>query len=333
MDAEATKGDATEARAASTARSWSRSLRALHAEMVEAASGEGGLDAVATLAAESLGGPVAIIAPRLGGPWLAPAEHLSEEELAELVDEVTARVADPRVPASSELLKEAPIVIAGEVAGVVALLRPKPAPIAEGGVGVVGALQLDGVVGVDDATVAPHATKVIHLAAMAALTGAVVAEARQQAERLLRGSLLEKLSRDEGLSRALLDAERTLAADAQPGTAVASELHGGTYRLLLRVMASHPEEVQRLYDDTIAPLVGYDEQYRTDLVATLQTYLANNCNMNATAGAVFAHRHTIAYRLERVKELTGLDPSDSEDRERLGLGLKAHQMIRTQLPR
>ena len=42
--------------------------------------------------------------------------------------------------------------------------------------------------------------------------------------------------------------------------------------------------------------------------------------MNATASAIYAHRHTVAYRLERVKELTGLDPLLSEDRERLGLG-------------
>jgi DNA-binding PucR family transcriptional regulator len=122
---------------------------------------------------------------------------------------------------------------------------------------------------------------------------------------------------------------------SKSGAGIASDTqrNSGTYRLLLRVMASHPEEVQLLYDDTVAPLVGYDEQYCTDLVTTLQTYLANNCNMNATAAAVFAHRHTIAYRLERIKELTGLDPSDSEDRERLGLGLKALQMIHTQLPR
>ena len=30
--------------------------------------------------------------------------------------------------------------------------------------------------------------------------------------------------------------------------------------------------------------------------------------MNATAAAIYAHRHTVAYRLERVRELTGLDP-------------------------
>ena len=49
--------------------------------------------------------------------------------------------------------------------------------------------------------------------------------------------------------------------------------------------------------------------------------------MNATAAAIYAHRHTVAYRLERVKELSGLDPMQTEDRERLGLGLKAYRII------
>ena len=71
----------------------------------------------------------------------------------------------------------------------------------------------------------------------------------------------------------------------------------------------------------------YDDQYRTDLVGTLEAYFEQNCNMNATAAAIYAHRHTVAYRLDRVKELTGLDPTQSEDRERLGLGLKAYRII------
>ena len=39
----------------------------------------------------------------------------------------------------------------------------------------------------------------------------------------------------------------------------------GTYRLLFRVLASHPEEVRSFYEDTVAPVVRYDDQYRTDL--------------------------------------------------------------------
>jgi DNA-binding PucR family transcriptional regulator len=107
----------------------------------------------------------------------------------------------------------------------------------------------------------------------------------------------------------------------------------GTYRLLFRVLASHPEEVRSFYDDTVAAIVRYDDQYRTDLVGTLEAYFEHNCNMNATAAAIYAHRHTVAYRLDRVKELTGLDPMLSEDRERLGLGLKAYRVISPRLPK
>ena len=113
-------------------------------------------------------------------------------------------------------------------------------------------------------------------------------------------------------------ADLTRAASRRPSWCWASrppaaappvaEIGGGTYRLLFRVMASHPQEVRSFYEDTVAALVRYDEQYATDLLGTLDAYLENNCNMNATAQAIHAHRHTVGYRLERVKELTGLDP-------------------------
>jgi sugar diacid utilization regulator len=55
--------------------------------------------------------------------------------------------------------------------------------------------------------------------------------------------------------------------------------------------------------------------------------------MKATAQAIHAHRHTVGDRLERVKELTALDPLRSEDRERLGPGLEAYRIISPSLPR
>ena len=83
----------------------------------------------------------------------------------------------------------------------------------------------------------------------------------------------------------------------------------GTYRLLFRVLASHPEEVRSFYEDTVAPLVAYDAQYSTDLVGTLSAYLERNCNMNATASAIYAHRHTVAYRLGAGEGAHGARPA------------------------
>ena len=107
----------------------------------------------------------------------------------------------------------------------------------------------------------------------------------------------------------------------------------GVYRLLFRALISDPGEVRSFYEDTVAAVVEYDGQYRSELLATLEAYLAHDCNMNATARAIYAHRHTVAYRLDRVRELSGLDPGSSADRERLGLGIKAFRILEPTLPR
>jgi PucR family transcriptional regulator, purine catabolism regulatory protein len=168
---------------------------------------------------------------------------------------------------------------------------------------------------------------------------ATVAAARSLAGRLQRHGVvaLSSFYADPGeLGRAIQEAELVLEVLQRGdglGGPIQEDIGTGTYRLLFRVLASHPEEVRSFYDDTVASIVRYDDQYRTDLVQTLEAYLEHNCNMNATAAAIYAHRHTVAYRLERVKELSGLDPMQTEDRERLGLGLKAYRIIAPGLPR
>jgi sugar diacid utilization regulator len=107
----------------------------------------------------------------------------------------------------------------------------------------------------------------------------------------------------------------------------------GAYRLLLPAMSEDPGELERFYAETIAPLSAYDEQYETELVATVEAYLDNDGNVAATAKQLFTHRHTIRYRLERVKELCGHDVTATEGRERLGLGLKAMRVLGIASPR
>jgi PucR C-terminal helix-turn-helix domain/GGDEF-like domain len=160
-------------------------------------------------------------------------------------------------------------------------------------------------------------------------------EARRLAARIGRQAtvgLSSRYSKPTDVRRALEEAELVLEVQAAGGD-TGADVGDGTYRLLFRVLASHPEEVRSFYEDTVAPLVRYDDQYSTDLMGTLTAYLDQNCSMNATAAAIHAHRHTVSYRLERIRELTGLDPTASEDRERLGLGLKAYRVIAPRLPR
>ncbi len=124
-------------------------------------------------------------------------------------------------------------------------------------------------------------------------------------------------------------AEATLAAnvaEAQRTPLLAFD-ETGAYRLLLPAMSEDPAELRRFHEETIAPLLAYDEQYATELARTLEAFLDADGNVARTAQHLYTHRHTIRYRLERVRELTGLDVGSTEGRERLGLGLKAMRVL------
>jgi sugar diacid utilization regulator len=124
--------------------------------------------------------------------------------------------------------------------------------------------------------------------------------------------------------------EALLAANVAEGSTSGHALafdETGAYRLLLSAMSDDPAELQRFYSETVEPLVAYDEQYETELVQTLGTFLDADGNVAGTAQRLFTHRHTIYYRLDRVRELSGLDVSSSDGREKLSLGLKAMRVL------
>ena len=101
----------------------------------------------------------------------------------------------------------------------------------------------------------------------------------------------------------------------------------GSYRLLLPALSEDPRELERFYEETVAPLAAYDEQYETELVGTVEAYLESNGNVTPTAERLITHRHTVRYRLERVRELCGHDVFSTEGREKLGLGLKSMRVL------
>ena len=124
--------------------------------------------------------------------------------------------------------------------------------------------------------------------------------------------------------------EARLAANVAEGDAdrpVLAFEETGAYRLLLTAMSDDPGELQRFYADTVEPLVAYDDQYETDLLQTVEAFLDADGNVAGTAQRLFTHRHTIRYRLERVRELTGLDVGSTDGREKLSLGLKAMRVL------
>jgi hypothetical protein len=98
----------------------------------------------------------------------------------------------------------------------------------------------------------------------------------------------------------------------------------GVYGLLTKIPS-------RELDETCLPpgllrLIGSGPK-RAQLVDTLEAFLENAGDVQATAEQLFVHRTTLYYRLQRIEELTGARLSDGEDRLEYHLGLKIARLI------
>ena len=82
----------------------------------------------------------------------------------------------------------------------------------------------------------------------------------------------------------------------------------GLYHLLFFVQDK--KELQRFYKNMLGSLEEYDRVNDTNLTENLYVYLQNNCNSYATAAALFIHRNTLRYRLERINSIIQQDLDD-----------------------
>jgi purine catabolism regulator len=97
------------------------------------------------------------------------------------------------------------------------------------------------------------------------------------------------------------------------------------YSLLLSL--KNPNELEHFCKTWLADLITYDDQQHSDLLDTLNTYFANNGNTALTAKELKIHRNTLAYRLNRIAEITCLDLDDADVRLNLHLALKAREVL------
>ncbi len=141
----------------------------------------------------------------------------------------------------------------------------------------------------------------------------------------ISGYVNDPAQMDRGYQEALIALK--VARKLQGASALLHFHDVGTYRLLLDIWERDPEQIRSLYDETIGLVDRYDEANRTQLVQTLAVFFKHDESLTQTAAELYAHRHTIRYRLEKIAEITGLSVFQTEHKERLGLGLKARNLL------
>jgi hypothetical protein len=90
--------------------------------------------------------------------------------------------------------------------------------------------------------------------------------------------------------------------------------------------------VRAHYEATLAPLVRYDAVYDTDLVPTVALLTAAAGDAGAVAAELGVPAHRVRYRLEKVRELSGLQAAVPADRRALELGVRCWRVLAPELP-
>jgi sugar diacid utilization regulator len=134
-----------------------------------------------------------------------------------------------------------------------------------------------------------------------------------------RPSELPRSLREAGLALRL---QKTLL----PGSGACEYPKLGIFRML----AAIPDlsDVDAFVREWLGSLIDYDARRKADLVRTLTQYLEHGGNYDATAAELSVHKSTLKYRLQRIRELTGLELNDPDVHFNLQLATRAWGTLR-----
>jgi sugar diacid utilization regulator len=116
------------------------------------------------------------------------------------------------------------------------------------------------------------------------------------------------IARSYGQARRTIDAVQRLG---RQGQVVAFE-DLGVHRLLLQV----PDlaELRSFAAEVLGKLGGQDHQRGAELLTTLACYFQENSSPQRTARSLHVHPNTVAYRIRRIQEITGIQLDNYRDR-------------------
>lgn len=127
-----------------------------------------------------------------------------------------------------------------------------------------------------------------------------------------------------GISRSYLEAQQAIEAGRKlRPDAIA---HGHDEVIPHLVLAQNPRLAERFVAHTLGRLLDPKLRNRGQLLETLEAYLARGSVKDA-ASALGLHRHTVLYRLDKLKELLGGDLEVPATRLRLQLALDLQKLL------
>ncbi len=85
--------------------------------------------------------------------------------------------------------------------------------------------------------------------------------------------------------------------------------------------------INEFYEEIILPLKRYDEKYNTQILITAIKYIENDGNVKKTSEDLFQHDNTVRYRINKMKEILGMENLDGSFYEQLSIAIKIYKVI------
>ncbi|MFD5628994.1 PucR family transcriptional regulator [Streptomyces sp. NPDC127072] len=99
----------------------------------------------------------------------------------------------------------------------------------------------------------------------------------------------------------------------------------GLYRIL--GPGNDYRELETFVNEWLEQLIDYDSRHQTAMVETLSRYFDCGGNYDETADSLAIHRSTLRYRLQRIREISGSDLANVEDRLNLQVATRVWKIV------
>ena len=122
--------------------------------------------------------------------------------------------------------------------------------------------------------------------------------------------------------------EHAMVAYQLTETAIATNLlvydELGVYKVLSDLR--HEDTGEAFIREVLGELIDYDEKENTDYLDILKAFFENECSIVHTAQAMYCHKNTMNYKMNKVKEILGYDIMSNENRTRIMVALYLMKM-------
>ncbi|MGC5325196.1 PucR family transcriptional regulator [Brevibacillus sp. SYSU BS000544] len=88
-----------------------------------------------------------------------------------------------------------------------------------------------------------------------------------------------------------------------------------------------PSEMEDFFQKCLGSIYQHDLSYGTSFMNTLENYFIHNRNVSEAAKAMFIHRNTFIYRIDKIKEMLNSELKNSEELLQIQLALKLFRLL------